>query len=231
MFSSGDDAERDHIAPSIAKTSIHPSTFTLGASTTVPFDDEKEVDSPITFIVRDSHGFVHGAFIKCITGRFSPVVAKVLAIREGALFAREANLSIGIIESDSQAAITALSNWQVSGEFGLLIEEIYYLNEHLSDIKYSFVRREGNGVAHQLAQLAHEENTYVTWRDAIPLVISSQVEVKMKLSSLLEDSLGNEEREEDHVGGRTSGGGNRGHEPHEAIEEAEVVDVGVAPDP
>ncbi|EXC20542.1 hypothetical protein L484_027096 [Morus notabilis] len=61
-------------------------------------------------LVRDSAGFVLGAFAKTIPGAFSVFTAKCLAVREGLFFAKGCGFQVALIECDSSSVVKFVSD-------------------------------------------------------------------------------------------------------------------------
>jgi len=54
---------------------------------------------------------------------------------------------------------------------GCMVKEIQLLNDHFETCLFSFTRRSGNMVAHNLGQLAHTEPNMV-WKEEVPISIN-----------------------------------------------------------
>lgn len=79
------------------------------------------MDASVGELIRDSTGFVLGAFSKKIHGSFTPFVVEFLAPHEGLLFAQDSGIRVSFVESDSLNAASAVNdNCPLATEFPIL---------------------------------------------------------------------------------------------------------------
>ena len=84
------------------------------------------------------------------------------------MFARELGLSQVVLEGDSSIVMSALnsSNPRLA-PFGLLVQDTLNVTTGFSKLSYSHTKREGNSVAHNLAQLAANIPNCVIWMEDV----------------------------------------------------------------
>ena len=105
-------------------------------------------------VIRAHDGVVLGAFTRRITGRFDAFTAELVAIRTGLLFAEDCGLKIFVTESDSFNAVKAVKDCSPRCLEGAIVDDINFLLGRASGQGCQFVSRNGNKVAHTLAQAA-----------------------------------------------------------------------------
>ena len=90
------------------------------------------------------------------------------------MFARELGLSQVVLEGDSSIVMSALnsSNPRLA-PFGLLVQDTLNVTTGFSKLSYSHTKREGNSVAHNLAQLAANIPNCVIWMEDVPYYVLS----------------------------------------------------------
>ncbi|PON39197.1 hypothetical protein PanWU01x14_307080, partial [Parasponia andersonii] len=111
-------------------------------------------------IIRDYNGLVKAAFCQKLSGTHEPLVAKLLAIRTGLLFAIEYGLIIDITESGSCSAITLIqfsSGRETGGD------------------SCRFFPRTGNEATHTFARNVISCNSDCSWFWDIPSCIATIV--------------------------------------------------------
>ena len=87
--------------------------------------------------------------------QLQPIEIKALAAYKALEFARELGISEAVLEGDSSLVMTALASKNPSiAPFGLLLQDSLMVSVGFSKLSYSHIKREGNSVAHNLAQLA-----------------------------------------------------------------------------
>ncbi|KAJ1416724.1 Ribonuclease H-like superfamily [Sesbania bispinosa] len=104
----------------------------------------------ISVIVRDHKGALLGGHAKRVL-TYSPLVAEALAIREGAMLAYNFNFHKVIFESDNLPLIEACRGERRLVEVDFIVQDIQTLVAGLLSSGFTWVRREGNKVAHHVA--------------------------------------------------------------------------------
>ena len=78
-----------------------------------------------------------------------------MAANKALEFAQELDLTDVVLEGDSLLVMAALNSKNpVLAPYGLMIQDSLSLSSVFSKLSYSHTKREGNTVAHNLAQLA-----------------------------------------------------------------------------
>ncbi|KAM7472433.1 hypothetical protein LguiA_010616 [Lonicera macranthoides] len=112
---------------------------------------------------------MHGS----ISGKFSPLLAEALSIREALSWLKGIYLEKVIIESDSLNIVQRLKSQDEDfSRVGLIINDCKSLVKGFNQCVFSFVRRSANSVAHSLARAANSVSGRVSWMSHPPLFIS-----------------------------------------------------------
>ncbi|KAI8553474.1 hypothetical protein RHMOL_Rhmol05G0019100 [Rhododendron molle] len=105
----------------------------------------------------------------------SPLQGELIAIRLACVMARALRISNACIESNNQQAIKlSVSELDPSWEVLALVSDIRQLGEVLG-LKFSWVKRTGNHLAHTVASKALRNLLPLSWVAAPPFFISSIV--------------------------------------------------------
>ncbi|XP_059446805.1 uncharacterized protein LOC132178381 [Corylus avellana] len=132
-------------------------------------------------VVRDSWGNILAA--KCVTqaGCLAPAAAKAMAFLLAIRLCHELCLPQVHFEGDAKAVIDAVNSKEKdSCWMGHIIEDIKLELQVFQRWQLTFIRREGNNVAHLLAKYAMEHTHGFCWKDIPPdcireAVLSEQV--------------------------------------------------------
>lgn len=116
-------------------------------------------------VIRDSNGKMLGASSRKLEGVFEPLLAELLAIREGLHFAKQWGFSISITESDCQAAVLMDNSGQGLSSAHLLANGIVSLLREAGGGTCHFIPRTDNEVAHTLAKNVISCTTDCVWFD------------------------------------------------------------------
>ena len=120
-------------------------------------------------IIRDRKGLVMASMAARISQQLQPVEIKALATNKALEFAREMDIKVAVLEGDSLLVMKALKfNNTGLALFGLLLQDSLDLSSGFSKLSYSHTKREGNTIAHNLAQLAFNLTNCVIWMEDIP---------------------------------------------------------------
>jgi ribonuclease HI len=120
-------------------------------------------------VFRDSRGKLLVA--RCVTkkGCLEPAGAEALALLLAIQMCREMGYSKLHLEGDAKAVIDAVHSTEVDRSWmGHLIEDVKVELQAVLYWQLTFVRREGNKVAHDLAKFALTHSTAETWHDMPP---------------------------------------------------------------
>ena len=101
-------------------------------------------------------------------------IAKAKAVFEGLKVAKLMGYSHVVVESDCLNVVQALKSKQLgSSDFHLVLEDIFSLVPCFVSVMWSFVKRSGNRVAHELAHFHPAESGQYVWRCDLPESIVS----------------------------------------------------------
>ena len=129
----------------------------------------EEKCSGIGAIIRDSEGLVIASLVTHVPQQLQPIKIEALAAYKALEFARELGISEAVLEGDSSLVMTALASKNPGlAPFGLLLQDSLMVSIGFSKLSYSHTKREGNTVAHNLAQLAINHQNYVIWMEDVP---------------------------------------------------------------
>ncbi|KAK9997041.1 hypothetical protein SO802_021727 [Lithocarpus litseifolius] len=133
-------------------------------------------EAGVGVVVRNSSGVVVAALTEKIRKPPSVEVLELLAARRAALFSDELGLDRVIFEGDSEQVIKALQwgGWDLAAG-GHLIRDIFCTVNSFVSTSFSHVCRQGNAVAHALAQRARLCSPISVWLDSYLGDISSFV--------------------------------------------------------
>ena len=125
--------------------------------------------SGLGVIIRDRKGLVMASMAARISQQLQPVEIEALAANKALEFAREMDIKDAVLEGDSLLVMKAL-NFKNTGlaPFGLLLQDSLDISSRFSKLSYSHTEREGNTIAHNLAQLAFNLTNCVIWMEDIP---------------------------------------------------------------
>ena len=126
-------------------------------------------------VIRDAHGEVLGAFTKQVQGIFEPLMAELIAIRTGLMFARDIGIMAHVIESDCIGAVQAIQTGSTSGEMGVIIQDIRHMLLVGIGGTCHFAPRQCNMVAHALAKQGMSAVDNLSWVEDYPSALSAFV--------------------------------------------------------
>ncbi|KAL0011115.1 hypothetical protein SO802_006223 [Lithocarpus litseifolius] len=136
----------------------------------------ESADAGVGVVVQNSRGEVRAALTEKIMKPHSVEVLELLAARRAALFSQELGLDRVIFEGDSEQVIKALQwgGWDFASG-GHFIRDILCIVNSFMSTSFSHVCRQGNAVAHALAQRARHCFPISIWLESYPTDISSFV--------------------------------------------------------
>ena len=135
----------------------------------------------IGVVIRNCEGQVLAAFSEKIAKPPTVEILELLAARRAVSFTAESGYDQFVCEGDSESVVNSLrGSGMENSRGGHLIKDIVSLSNSLVSISFAHVRRQGNAVAHALAQRARQYLASHIWLECVPPDI---------LSFVLEDSL------------------------------------------
>ncbi|KAK9992866.1 hypothetical protein SO802_022569 [Lithocarpus litseifolius] len=97
-------------------------------------------------------------------------IVEVLAARRALIFAKELGFDHVILEGDFEIAIRAVkSEDYFAATFGHIITDIKALSSQFRSVIFQHTCRQGNKVAHSLAQAACNFYSCCTWIEEVPV--------------------------------------------------------------
>ena len=145
----------------------------------MPFFAEKKC-SGLGVIIRNQEGLVIASMSTRLPQQLQPIEIEALATSKALEFAREVGISKAVLEGDSLLVMKALKTKNAGlAPFGLLIQDSLTLSSGFSKLSYSHTKREGNLVAHSLAQLAINNPNCVIWMEDVPSDVLSSYQVDL----------------------------------------------------
>ena len=128
----------------------------------------------IGVVVRNSEGRVLAALSEQIVKPPSVEILELLAARRAVSFTAESGFDQLICEGDSESVVNSLRQTGMeNSRGGHLIQDITYLSNSFRSISFAHVRRQGNVVAHALAQRARQSFSSLIWLECVPTDIMS----------------------------------------------------------
>ena len=125
--------------------------------------------SGLGVVVRDKDGLAIASMVTRIPQQLQPTEIEALAAYKAVRFARELGLSQAVLEGDSSIVMSALNSSNPGlAPCGLLIQDTLNVATGFSKLSYSHTKREGNSIAHNLAQLAANIPNCVIWMEDVP---------------------------------------------------------------
>ncbi|XP_072069688.1 uncharacterized protein [Arachis hypogaea] len=98
----------------------------------------------------------------------SPLAAEALAVREAVILAQNFQLQRVIFESDSLKLIQALKSKASIAEIQVILDDILDLVRNISNFGFTWVPREGNALAHEVAKLTAHGSLGQNWPSCKP---------------------------------------------------------------
>ena len=175
----GLDSKRTHRQPT-SSTRWHPP---IAGSVKINYDGAMFGESDnagIGVVIRNHEGKVLAAFSEKIAKPPTVEILELLAARRAIVFTAESGYENLVCEGDSESVVNSLKRpGMENSRGGHLIKDIVSLSNSLVSISFAHVRRQGNAVAHALAQRARQYLASHIWLECVPTDI---------LSFVLEDS-------------------------------------------
>ena len=109
-----------------------------------------------------------------VIGCFHPKIAELMGIREALSWVKNEDWSQVVIEMDAFSVYQALNSPEhYASPFGLLLQDYLRIVNDISNVIFSFVRRTGNCIAHELAKTSQSRTTPMIWEDVILDIFAS----------------------------------------------------------
>ncbi|XP_012851712.1 PREDICTED: uncharacterized protein LOC105971405 [Erythranthe guttata] len=148
------------ICPNSRMRDIHPSVWKPPPSNVVKLNFDAAFPNGESFfsvgmVARDSYGSCLGWKVTRIQGNLQPVEGEALAALKTISMAKSMGLTNIILEGDCLQVINALNSreWEFSS-FGAFVEECLNIGESFDSCSFNFVKRQGNLLAHCIAQIS-----------------------------------------------------------------------------
>ncbi|QHO42427.1 uncharacterized protein DS421_5g154070 [Arachis hypogaea] len=93
----------------------------------------------------------------------SPLATEALTVREALIIAKNLQLEKIIIESDNLILIQALKSKASIAEIQVILDDILDLARNISNCGFTWVPREGNALAHEVAKLTVNGSLQQNW--------------------------------------------------------------------
>ncbi|XP_021741826.1 uncharacterized protein LOC110708037 [Chenopodium quinoa] len=128
-----------------------------------------ELGSGLGAVIRDSSGVVCACSSFQAPDKWTTEVAEAKAVLFGLQLAGELGVQQIVLESDCLLVIQALRNKSTgSSSIHLVLDDIYAKSSNFVNVRWSFVKRGGNKIAHALAHSQPWEVGHRVWNDVIP---------------------------------------------------------------
>ena len=89
-------------------------------------------------------------------------ILELLAAQRAVSFTAESGYDQFVCEGDSESVVNSLRRTGIeNSRGGHLIKDIVYLSNSIRSISFAYVRRQGNVVAHALAQRARQSSSLI----------------------------------------------------------------------
>ncbi|KAL2931486.1 Phenylalanine ammonia-lyase 3 [Bienertia sinuspersici] len=121
-------------------------------------------------VARDWLGDVVVATSKKLLGHYSAETVKAMALRHAMSITMEAGFKNIVGETDNLKLSSHLSKEKTDHlSYGSIIKDIKLLSRECQCISFTFVKREGNKVAHKMARLSCNYAEYRVWLEEFPM--------------------------------------------------------------
>ncbi|XP_071939813.1 uncharacterized protein [Coffea arabica] len=125
-------------------------------------------------VARCMEGKLRGAWAGCEDRRGIPIVEEARAIRHALVLAKQNGWRNIIIQTDCKRIVDQIRDGKLNDHLaGAVLFDIMALSKDFSSCLFSFVKREGNNVSHQLAKFALKLVSEIAWKESFPSWLSS----------------------------------------------------------
>ncbi|RYR05051.1 hypothetical protein Ahy_B06g084898 [Arachis hypogaea] len=135
----------------------------------VAFIDAQSVGA-VAAVFRDHNGSLLSGINSTIVAG-SPLAAEALAIRAALIMSQNFLMQKIIIESDNQILIQALKSHASIAEIQVVLDDILHLARIISSCGFTWVPREANSLAHEVAKLTRQGTLHQNWIRDKPILI------------------------------------------------------------
>ncbi|XP_023897858.1 uncharacterized protein LOC112009757 [Quercus suber] len=127
-----------------------------------------EGHSGVGVIIRDWERKV--VTVKCLplSGRMAVEEMEAIAMEQGMILAKNLGLERTIFEGDSLQTIQAIEAKEVRSVIGHIVGCCLQIIPSFQEAKVRHISREGNKIAHELAQLAKQTDEEQVWTSSFP---------------------------------------------------------------
>ena len=148
-------------SPKVLKCWRPPLSNALKCNVDAAFREDSGVGA-IAAVIRNKDGTLVTALARRIHCS-SSLVAEALAVREGLHLANSCLCDSIVLESDNLQIVEACRSGKIVGEIAIILDDIKMLKELLLFCAFTWTPREGNRLAHHVAQLALTGNLHQDW--------------------------------------------------------------------
>lgn len=128
-----------------------------------------EMGSGLGAVVRNASGGVERCAVSQGVERWDPLIAEAKAVMLGPQLGAELGARKIIVESDCLVLINALQEGAPgAGSLGLMLEDIFDSCSSFDSVRWSFIKRVGNQITHNLAHLQPWSWELRVWEDEFP---------------------------------------------------------------
>ncbi|XP_072088190.1 uncharacterized protein [Arachis hypogaea] len=124
--------------------------------------DKKTGDGAIAVVFRNDKGELELGFSGRIKAH-SSLAAEANAIRQALIIVENLGMGRTLIESDNQQLIQAIKSQGSIGEIEAILQDIQILRNRLLDSGFTWIPRNGNRLAHIIAQLTNLNKLHASW--------------------------------------------------------------------
>lgn len=135
------------------------------------YNDGKKV-AHAGIIARDDKGIVVAGLTKTFPAT-SALMAEALSLREALAFAESMGMTKIVVENDTLELIQACRKEVVRGEIFNIVKDVLFLKGRFQHVAFTWISRDGNGVAHHVARLASRNLLPSNWVWNPPLSLVS----------------------------------------------------------
>ena len=126
-----------------------------------------------TAVIRDRDGLVLASMADRFPLPHSIVAVELVAAIKALRLAQELGYNLITLEGDSKIAIDAMRSGLPSlAVYGHLLEEVKFLVRDFAAVEFSFVPRQHNTLAHNIARHARHVSEYTVWMEDVPPLLS-----------------------------------------------------------
>ena len=125
-------------------------------------------------VARKDDGGLIGAWADSEDKLGEPAVEEALAIRQALNIAKQKGWRKVLIQSDCKGIIDKINARKAADpHIGVILFDILKLRQVFTECSFSFIKREGNFVAHHLAKFAINLMNDFEWQDSFPEWLTS----------------------------------------------------------